>query len=203
MDVSDCTKPAAEGISPRFLEFVRAMSRTLDEAAGDEPRILENGAPLVAELVSHDDWLPARLALPIPGSYGQYLLYRDPARRFTTVAFVWDGGASTPIHDHTVWGLVGVLRGAEVSERFSYRDGALVSRGTARLGSGEVDRVSPRVGDIHRVRNAFADQPSISIHVYGADLCTVKRHTYCDRTGRIEIITSKPYDNAEPLLVKA
>ena len=101
------------GLAVTFcLGFVQALTQTVDAAGGDEARILHEAAPLVAELVAHDDWLPATLAQPLAGSYGQYLLYRDPSARFTAVAFVWDVGASTPIHDHMVWGIVGVLRGS-------------------------------------------------------------------------------------------
>jgi predicted metal-dependent enzyme (double-stranded beta helix superfamily) len=152
------------------------------------------------ELVAHDDWLPQHLAIPVCGSYGQYLLYRDPLVRFTVVSFVWDGGTRTPIHDHTVWGIIGVLRGAEIAERFAYDGVGLRSLGEATLRAGEIDRVSPRIGDIHQVRNAFADRSSISVHVYGADLCTVERHIYCRETGRIDSTVSKPFDNREPLL---
>jgi predicted metal-dependent enzyme (double-stranded beta helix superfamily) len=200
MDVSECTWPEATGASPRFVRFVEAMTRTVEEAAGDEARILQHGTLHLAELIAHDDWLPVPLATPIAKAYGQYLLYRDPGVRFTAVSFVWDGGSMTPIHDHTVWGIVGVLRGAEISERFVRRDGALESRGEATLAAGEIDRVSPRIGDIHRVRNAFADRVSISIHIYGADLCCTERHTFCPQTGRIDTIVSKPYDNPAPML---
>jgi predicted metal-dependent enzyme (double-stranded beta helix superfamily) len=196
----DCSGPVQTGISHRFVRFARAMTRTLDESGNDEARILHYGTPHVAELIAHDDWLPEHLATPVPGAYGQYLLYRDPQRRFTTVAFVWDAASSTPIHDHTVWGIVGVLRGAESAERFLYRDGKLESLGEAVLAAGEIDRVSPRIGDIHRVRNAYRDRVSISIHVYGADLPQIERHTYCDKTGRIDSTWSKPYDNAHPML---
>ena len=37
---------------------------------------------------------------------------------------------------------------------------------------------SPRIGDIHRVHNAFDDRVSISIHVYGADIGVVPRSIY-------------------------
>lgn len=200
MDLAECTEPGRPGVSPRFTSFVRALTRTVDDAAGNEARILHHASPLVTELIAHDDWLPPNLAVPLPGSYGQYLLYRDPRARFTTVAFVWDVGVSTPIHDHTVWGIVGVLRGSEAAERFTYRDGALRSHGELVLLQGQIDRVSPRIGDIHRVRNGENDRSSISIHVYGGDLCVVERHTYCDKTGRVDRVVSKPYDNRGPLL---
>lgn len=193
--------PARAGATrTRFHDFVRAMTLVLDGANGDERTILERGTRHVRDLIAHDDWLPLPLATPLAGSYGQYLLYRDPTVRFTVVSFVWDGGARTPIHDHTVWGIIGVLRGAELAERFTCERKRLLSHGEVRLEAGEVDRVSPRIGDVHRVRNAFADRPSISIHVYGADLCQVERHTFCPDTGKADITISKPFDNAEPLL---
>ncbi len=66
-------------------------------------------------MIRHDDWLPAAYAAPDPARYRQYLLHCDSAERFSIVSFVWGPGQLTPIHDHTVWGLVGVLRGAEIS----------------------------------------------------------------------------------------
>lgn len=190
----------AETVSPRFREFVDALTGVVDGAHGDERSILEHATRHVRDLVACDDWLPEPLATPLKGSYGQYLLYRDPQVRFTVVSFVWDGGARTPIHDHTVWGIIGVLRGAELAERFTCEGERLVSHGEVRLETGEVDRVSPRIGDVHRVRNAFSDRSSISIHVYGADLCQVERHTFCPDTGKVDVTISKPFDNAEPLL---
>jgi predicted metal-dependent enzyme (double-stranded beta helix superfamily) len=43
-----------------------------------------------------------------------------------------------------------------------------------RLVPGQVEAVSPKVGDIHRVSNAHSDQVSISIHVYGANIGAVR-----------------------------
>jgi predicted metal-dependent enzyme (double-stranded beta helix superfamily) len=53
-----------------------------------------------------------------------------------------------------------------------------------RLDPGDVAAVSPTVGDVHRVHNAFDDRVSISIHVYGADIGAVERHTYPAGGGR-------------------
>ncbi len=47
-----------------------------------------------------------------------------------------------------------------------------------RLEPGSVEAVSPTVGDIHQVSNAFADRPSISIHVYGANIGAVRRAVF-------------------------
>jgi len=65
------------------------------------------------------------------------------------------------------------------------------------LSAGEVEAVSPTIGDVHRVTNALTDQVSISIHLYGADIGAVRRSTY-DEAG-----TKKPfisgYADAPPL----
>lgn len=170
----------------RLRDFAAAFT-ALRDRTDEEPRLLAEGGALLSDLIAHDDWLPDTHAAPDPERYRQYLLYRDPAARFSVVSFVWGPGQKTPIHDHTVWGLVGVLRGAEVAERY-VRDGdGLRAADSERLEPGAVDAVSPAIGDLHRVSNAFDDRTSISIHVYGADIGAVRRATY-DADG-----TPKPF----------
>jgi len=152
----------------------------LIEASSDEPTILEQGTTLLSELVAHDDWLPAEYAKADPSRYQQYLLHCDSRERFSVVSFVWGPGQATPVHDHRVWGLVGVLRGSELNESFTQDSaGRLTSSGTPnRLVAGSVTALSPRIGDVHRVSNAERDRVSISIHVYGANIGAVERAIY-------------------------
>ena len=157
--------------------FIFELTALVDRT-GDERLLLSYGAKLLSELIEAEAWLPASHAEPDPERYRQYLLYADPAGRFSVVSFVWGAGQSTPVHDHRVWGLVGVLDGAELAERFAFEDGALVSLGSERLEPGAVDLVSPSIGDLHRVSNAHDDRASISIHVYGANIGAVERATY-------------------------
>jgi predicted metal-dependent enzyme (double-stranded beta helix superfamily) len=162
----------------RLRRFVIDLS-TLVSETNDEAEILARGGDLLGDLIAHDDWLPDEFAQPSPERYRQYLLHRDSAERFSVVSFVWGPGQATPIHNHTVWGLVGVLRGAEIGERYTRgADGGLIAGPSARLNVGEVEAVSPRVGDIHRVSNAHDDRVSISIHVYGANIGAVERSTF-------------------------
>jgi predicted metal-dependent enzyme (double-stranded beta helix superfamily) len=162
----------------RLRGFVTAFADLL-AATRDERAILESGSALLSRLIAKDDWLPEDYARPHPDRYQQYLLHCDSRERFSVVSFVWGPGQSTPIHDHGVWGLVGVLRGAEKLERFRRQpSGALVRDGHDVLHEGAVDAFSPRIGDLHRVTNGLSDQPSISIHVYGANIGAVERATY-------------------------
>lgn len=165
-------------------EFVVGLTTFMDESRS-EVELVHQGAYLLRSLVASDDWLPPLFAEPDPQRYRQYLLYRDPDERFSVVSFVWGPGQKTPVHDHQVWGLVGVLRGAEDEIRYvRHADGTLEATGQARLLPGQVEAVSPAIGDIHEVANAFADRVSVSVHVYGADIGTVSRHTYDAKTGQ-------------------
>ncbi|MBT2335371.1 cysteine dioxygenase [Variovorax paradoxus] len=166
-------------------EFVVAFGRLLD-GGPDEPRILSEGRALLRTLVARDDWLPDAFAQPDPAHYQQFLLHADSTERFSVVSFVWGPGQATPVHDHTVWGLVGMLRGAEYSQGHAVgSDGRARPEGKAvRLDTGHVEAVSPTIGDLHRVHNAHAGRVSISIHVYGANIGAVRRHTYPAEGGR-------------------
>jgi len=163
----------------RLRNFVITLSTLVETAAG-EPEILREGSRLLKELVAVDDWLPSRYAEPSTTGYQQYLLHSDSRERFSVVSFVWGPGQKTPIHDHTVWGIVGILRGAESEQHYlRTSDGRFVEQGhPARLEKGEVTAVSPEIGDYHRVANALADRPSVSIHVYGANIGAVRRSMY-------------------------
>ncbi len=169
----------------RLREFIQSFTNLIQEAGADEKRIFLDGKDLLSELIRHDDWLPDAFAQPHPERYQQYLLYCDPSERFSVVSFVWGPGQKTPVHDHTVWGMVGVMRGAESCEEFALPPGTgcLLSKGVHELRPGGIDLVSPRVGDIHRVSNALADRASVSIHVYGANIGAVKRHVHEPDTG--------------------
>ncbi|WP_296252115.1 cysteine dioxygenase [Pseudomonas sp. UBA4194] len=163
----------------RLRAFIGALAELLDSNVR-EGDILHRGGKLLSQLVSHDDWLPDEYAQPSPERYQQFLLHADSRQRFSVVSFVWGPGQTTPVHDHRVWGLIGMLRGAEDAQGFVRgADGELQPDGPAvRLTPGQVEAVSPRVGDIHQVSNAFTDQVSISIHVYGANIGAVKRAVY-------------------------
>ncbi len=167
----------------RHPERLRAFIGALAELLDSDPREgdkLHRGGQLLHQLVSFDDWLPDEYAQPSPERYQQFLLHADSRQRFSVVSFVWGPGQQTPIHDHRVWGLIGMLRGAEDSQNYKRTDsGALVPDGApVRLLPGDVEPLSPRIGDIHQVSNAFADQVSISIHVYGANIGAVHRAVY-------------------------
>jgi predicted metal-dependent enzyme (double-stranded beta helix superfamily) len=175
----------------RLRDFISELTDIVRDGV-QESVILDDLRAPMSRLLAHDDWLPDEFAAPHPEHYQQYLLHCDPKQRFSVVSFVWGPGHSTPIHDHTVWGMIGMLRGAEESTRFDSCGAAtpmLVGESCV-LEVGDIDCVSPTVGDIHRVRNVHRDRVSISIHVYGANIGCVRRRVYDEATGDVRAFVS-------------
>ena len=165
-------------------EFVIGMTNLVSQETA-EPNLITKGSELLKTLIQTDSWLPEFCTVPHPEFYQQFLLHADPLGRFSVVSFVWGPGQKTPIHDHCIWGLIGMLRGVEKGQRYKQLpSGELVTDGPETvLHQGEIEAVSPAIGDIHVVSNAVPDKTSISIHVYGANIGAVKRHTYDPVTG--------------------
>ncbi|HYC37178.1 MAG TPA: hypothetical protein VEC19_12200 [Usitatibacter sp.] len=175
--------------------FVEELTALVDSGA-DEGRILPQARTAMAKLVARDDWLPEAVTKPHPQYYQQYLLYADPQDRFSVVSFVWGPGQKTPVHDHTVWGVIGMLRGGERCVAYRDEGGRKVPAGEEiELRPGDVEMVSPTIGDVHTVRNAYDDRVSISIHAYGANIGKVRRHVFDAQTGAAKEFVSG-YSNA-------
>ena len=180
----------------RFVSEMTALVDSHENDPGNEQPLLEGARAAMEKLIAVDDWLPDAFAKPHPAYYQQYLLYRDPQDRFSVVSFVWGPGQETPVHDHTVWGVIGMLRGAERATPYALEHGRLVRSGDeVRLDPGAVELVSPSIGDIHVVSNAYDDRVSISIHCYGADIGKVRRHVYDVGSGAVKEFVSG-YANA-------
>ena len=151
------TAPRVEKLR-QFIQDLDALHREF----ADEQLLLDAVALRLAALVKKDDWLPEEYTLPHPHHYQQYLLHADSGQRFSIVSFVWGPGQSTPIHDHRVWGAIGMLRGAEENQRYRLDE-----------------RGQPVVSGVaHSVNIAVADSVSISIHVYGGNIGGVRRAVY-------------------------
>lgn len=165
-----------------MIEFIRRTT-TLVARKSDVPQVLRAVADAMKPLLRDAGWLPAPFLAAHPEHYQQYLLYCDPFERFSVVSFVWGPGQQTPIHDHLTWGVVGQLRGREVSTNYKRGKGqALVVASVDTLDVGQTIAFSPEQGDIHQVVNS-SDNVAISIHAYGANIGRIERHVYDAATG--------------------
>jgi predicted metal-dependent enzyme (double-stranded beta helix superfamily) len=124
-------------------------------------------------LLAQDDWLAPEHRVPDPNRYRQHLLHVSPCRRLSIVALVWLPGQRTPIHNHVSWCVVGVYEGRERETRYRAVEVGgrrwLEPTGSIDAHPGHVEVIVPSVEDIHAV-TAVGDGPTISIHVYGADI---------------------------------
>ena len=172
-------------------EFVVGMTNLVSHESV-QANLITKGSELLKTLIQSDSWLPEFCTVPHPEFYQQYLLHADPLGRFSVVSFVWGPGQKTPIHDHCIWGLIGMLRGMEKGQRYKkLASGELAIDGPETvLRQGDIEAVGPDIGDIHVVSNAIPDKTSISIHVYGANIGAIKRHTYDPVTGNTKNFVS-------------
>ena len=173
-----------------FAQFVREVDALVRSER--QPDLLVGLIrPLLSRLLASPHWLDERYRRPVPAkSYAQYLLYLPPDEVWSAVSFVWPAGASTPVHDHGTWGVIGVYQGRERETRYHVVEGSIASgraclaeTATSTLQAGEVGQIVPP-DDLHRV---FNDGPelAVSVHVYGTNIGTQNRHVVDLNTGEV------------------
>ena len=170
--MNSTTNDSVEPLRAFVAQCHQAMAEHADEAAQ-----LAAIKPALKTLLAQPDWLPASHMKPRDDRYAQYPLYVAADNSLSVVSFVWKSGQWTPIHDHTVWGIIGVYKGVERTEVYEERDGAMVCTRTIDGQPGEVGAVSPSIGDVHKVGNV-SDDTAISIHVYGGNIGLIERHVF-------------------------
>jgi predicted metal-dependent enzyme (double-stranded beta helix superfamily) len=184
----------------KLLTFIKELALLLETKPSEE-LVFSKGKALLENLVAVDDWLPEEFCKVHPQYYQQYLLYADPLDRFSVVSFVWGPGQKTPLHNHTVWGMVGQLRGQERSADYHQQaDGSYKADEFTLCKPGQVATVSPNTHDIHVVENALSDQTSISIHVYGGNIGRIQRAVFDPMTGEEKLFISGYANSVTPNL---
>jgi predicted metal-dependent enzyme (double-stranded beta helix superfamily) len=171
-----------------------AETERLTGAIADVSKRVDALKPAFGKLLAKDGWLPEAYAVPDATSkmgdgIGQYALYRAEDASLCLFSLVVPVGASTPVHDHLAWGLVGIYRGRQdetVYRRLDDgRDAARARLEVAKrqeLGAGEFYALLPPADDIHYVKT-ISDAPSISIHLLANDTACVWRHRFDPETG--------------------
>jgi 3-mercaptopropionate dioxygenase len=166
-----------------FVDAVESAVRDHDREWKDTVLAVE---PLLRRLVIEPGWLKEKHRRAIEHkSYAQYLLYRPPDHAFSVVSFVWNPGQGSPIHDHCTWGVIGQYEGEEEESRFRIINNRLERIGVVLARPGDVSHVYPPSRDIHQIINRSA-KPTISIHIYGGDIGTQRRHIYDPNTAAMQ-----------------
>jgi predicted metal-dependent enzyme (double-stranded beta helix superfamily) len=164
---------------------LRAFIGTIREVMGAAPDPATATArlrPPFATLLGDRAWLPDAFrtsaeASGMGGGIGQYLLYRSADRLVTLFSLVIPPGATTPVHDHLAWGLVGVYEGMQ--------EATLEVTEVRHLTAGDFYDLIPPDDDIHSVRTT-SPEPSVSLHLLARDIGCMWRHKYHPADSRVE-----------------
>ena len=185
--------------------LIEETERVRQTVAADADRVAAL-RPAFARLLSAQGWLPEECSRPdessrMGGGIAQYALYRADDGSLCLFSLVVPAGASTPVHDHLAWGIVGIYRGRQdetIYERLD--DGSDEGKADLRLATrrtlntGEFYTLLPPAEDIHYVQTV-SDGPSISIHLLANDTACVWRHKFNPLTGTVVPFRSG-YSNA-------
>lgn len=177
-------------------DYVRTIATILDRRPSQRVIVREVSAA-TKRLCADDRWLEERHRTGCADHYTRHLLHRDPRNRFVVLSLVWMPGQMTPIHDHSCWGVMGILQNSleevcyERQDDGSRADFAALeqSRGSD-VGRGSVAYLLPPHEEIHRIGNT-SNQPTISLHVYGRDLDAI--NVFDQVTGKVTPMRIKYY----------
>jgi predicted metal-dependent enzyme (double-stranded beta helix superfamily) len=206
-NVSDGDVPVGYLVdTPEIRALVEETQRLTAAIPGDAERV-EALRPAFARLLAADGWLPEEYASPdwasgMGSGIGQYALYRAADGSLSLFSLVVPPDASTPVHDHLAWGLIGLYRGRQAETIYTRLDDGS-QEGVAHLDiakdhtveTGEFYALLPPDGDIHMV-TTISDVPSISIHLLANDTACVWRHSFDPEAGTVTPFRSG-YSNAE------
>jgi predicted metal-dependent enzyme (double-stranded beta helix superfamily) len=182
--------------NPTMRSFVAGVRETVARS-GSPAEAVEAIRPAFSALLADDAWLPEQYRSPAPesgmgGGIGQWLLFRSADRDLSLFALVVPPGASTPVHDHLAWGLVGLYRGEQEETVYERRDeGAPIGEREELsvklrrvIRRGDFYPLLPPADDVHRVRTT-SPETSVSVHLLANDTGCVWRHSFDPETGAV------------------
>ena len=179
--------------TPQVRLLIEEAQRQVN-AVGEAADRIEALKPAFRRLLASDGWLPDVFAAPDETSrmgdgIGQYALYRAEDGSLCLFSLVIPAGASTPVHDHLAWGLIGVYRGTQQETVYRRMDDGtndvradLEITKDHELSAGEFYALIPPTDDIHHVRT-ISETASVSIHLLANDTACVWRHKFNPESG--------------------
>lgn len=182
--------------NPTVRSFIAGVRETVAHS-GSPAQAVEAIRPAFSALLADDEWLPEEYQDPAPesgmgGGIGQWLLFRSDGRDLSLFALVVPSGASTPVHDHLAWGLVGLYRGEQEETVYERRDEEapvgeredLSVKLRRVIKRGDFYPLLPPADDVHRVRTT-SPETSVSVHLLANDTGCVWRHSFDPETGAV------------------
>jgi predicted metal-dependent enzyme (double-stranded beta helix superfamily) len=160
------------------LQTVQHLIDRLDASVklGEVHTITSHVKTALCDLIRANDLeIPAAFVRPRADHYARRLLFRNDDLGYTAVVMTWGPGQATALHDHSgMWCVEGVVAGQMNVTRFD-----LVETLGDRYRFTQVEEVKAGVGssgalippyEYHVLANALADQPSVTLHIYGGEM---------------------------------
>ena len=178
---------------------MRTFIGKVDEIRGsttDVAVIVKWIEPHLTELMQDPDWLPqefmeSKADSGMGNGIGMWLLYRSGDGSLAFSSLVVPPGASTPVHDHLAWGLVGLYRGNQDEVVYTRTDDGstegvanLQTQISRSLAPGDMYELLPQT-DIHEVKTT-SEFTSVSLHLLGNDNGCIWRHRFQPATDGVE-----------------
>ena len=186
----------ASGTLYGLQDYVHDIGSVLDRHPA-LPIIIREVSAFTKRLCADDRWLGEPHRTASTDHYTRHLLHKDPNNRFVVLSLVWMPGQATPIHDHSCWGVMGLIENSleevcydrlDDGSRAEFAD-LKQSRGSD-VGRGSVAYLLPPYEEIHRI-GTNTGKPTVSLHVYGRDLDEV--NVFDANTGKVSPMRIKYY----------
>jgi predicted metal-dependent enzyme (double-stranded beta helix superfamily) len=178
-----------DGDLQTFIDDVELIVGSTD----DQYEITKRVSERLLTLLTSDYRLPPELTRPSAEHHVNYPLHIAPGDSWSLAAVVWNVGQRTPVHGHDTWGVVGIYSGAEREFRYikptAAESGPLTPAGEQVWKRGDVTVCCTTDDDVHAVA-AVGDEPTVGIHVYGANIGTIERSLYDPATGAVRRFVS-------------
>lgn len=158
-----------------FGDFVTDLELITSVASMDEQKIKQIHRKLRL-LLSDPSFLSDEARTPNTERYARHLLHKDKRDRFVVVSLVWLPGQGTPVHDHSTWGVAGIVSNelriinyARLDDGRKNGYAELREASAVHAKAGTVLYVLPPNDEIHLLENA-SDRTTITVHVYGKEI---------------------------------
>lgn len=199
----------AEGVGSKpdglqaFIDDVELVLAGTD----DEQEITQRVAERLSALLAGDYRLPPELTRSSNEHHLNYPLHVAADDSWSVAAVVWSAGQRSPVHSHETWGVAGIYSGAEHEFRYvkptaDEQGMPLTPAGEQVWRAGQVTVCCTTDDDMHSVV-AVGDETTVGIHVYGANIGTIRRRTYDPATGTVRwFVSGWDRSPAEPLTTR-
>lgn len=172
-------------VSSVATRLIEDVSRLVKEIP-DERQLTSRVSEKLGRALSDGLDLDPAFVRPDPENYAMYPLWIEDDSSFSIAVVVWDVGQTTSLHDHGMWGIVGIYAGMEHEKQFRRRiestPAPLEVVSESYLAPGEISVCCTSNREIHQV-SCHGTEPCVGLHIYGGDIGMVNRHKYDPDTG--------------------